>query len=758
MSELVQPDQIQTSFNGPFHEPLKGFIDFSPFPIIVFTEERCIYHFNAAFSNLVGFPLTKLVGSRAPFPFWLPEKTSLYTRKFFHVNSQQKFPFRTDQNQIIWVLAINKIETAPDSSNYTITFLQDITAQQSAQTELKESRRSLENILDAVPMPMSISSFPDGVFLNVNEAFVKTSGYSRKHFIGLPSGKLNWQDEVARDTVRRLVSGKKKFSEAEIRILSRTGKPHVALLSARAVKFNNQEATIAVSVDITKMKKAEQALRESEAFNASLLRDAPNPILVINLDNSIRFVNPAFIKMTGFSKKELLGARPPYPWWPNTKTGAYSKENQDASNQEINGLERKIWNKKKESQWISISTRHVIEDGCIKYFVIIWTDITQRKNAEETLREAEQFNSTLLNDAPNPILVRNADGTFKYANPAFEKLTGYRLAEFVNTLPPAPWWPPDKVDEYRQADKAVNDSEIFFFERLFHKKDGTPFWVNLSVRRITDNNGSIKYYLANWVDVTERKQREEKLHASYQKEKLQREELEEEARLRGHFINILAHELRTPITPILASTDMLKGLYKNKKDSLQKKLVDNIANSASTLTHRLEELLEMARHARGAFKLNIQPVDLKSYFNGVIARFKPSLDQHNQKLVVAIPASCPSAELDASRLEQVFVNLLSNASKFSADGSSIYLTVQITGPEMRVDIRDNGIGIDPDAQRRLFQPYYRVEQDRHQFPGLGLGLAVSKQIIDAHGGQIWVVSEKGQGSTFSFKVPLKNAI
>jgi signal transduction histidine kinase len=122
-----------------------------------------------------------------------------------------------------------------------------------------------------------------------------------------------------------------------------------------------------------------------------------------------------------------------------------------------------------------------------------------------------------------------------------------------------------------------------------------------------------------------------------------------------------------------------------------------------------------------------------------------------------IPGSLPAAAIDASRLEQVIINLLSNASKFSGDHGTVDVRVTADNQELQMDITDYGIGISPDLQDRLFQPYHRVEQDRQQFPGLGLGLAVAKQIVEAHGGKIWLDSQPGRGSTFSFRIPLKEA-
>jgi signal transduction histidine kinase len=266
-----------------------------------------------------------------------------------------------------------------------------------------------------------------------------------------------------------------------------------------------------------------------------------------------------------------------------------------------------------------------------------------------------------------------------------------------------------------------------------------------------------------WKIVEKRRSEEERQRAAdelavlYQKEKEQRLELQEEARARGLFIDVLAHELRTPLTPILASTSMMKDVLESGPDNIQKKLATNILVSAQTLARRLEELLDVARYSRGTFKLNLQPVDLNKFIDDVMARFKPTTDQRKQKLVFELHGNLPIAEIDPSRLEQVLINLLSNASKFSEVNGEIFFRADAVDETVLFEVRDNGIGISADEQARLFQPYHRVEQDRQRFPGIGLGLAVAKQIVEAHNGKIWLTSEIGQGSTFSFMIPVKKA-
>jgi signal transduction histidine kinase len=275
------------------------------------------------------------------------------------------------------------------------------------------------------------------------------------------------------------------------------------------------------------------------------------------------------------------------------------------------------------------------------------------------------------------------------------------------------------------------------------------------------DEGGQRILIVSANDMSLRKKAEEELQCamdqlkqSYQEEQVLRQKLEEEGKERGMFIDVLGHELRTPLTPMLASVDMLQESLSPETPRLQRKLIDLISGSTQNMTKRLEELLDVARYSRGSFKLNLKPVNLKEFFPEVINRYRPSLDQNKNELITEIPSDLPEGELDPSRLEQVIINLLSNASKYGKGGGKIYLKASPEESSLRVDVSDEGKGLSPEDLKNLFKPYHRIERDR-KTPGLGLGLTICKQIVEAHGGKIWVTSEPGKGSTFSFSVPLK---
>ena len=212
--------------------------------------------------------------------------------------------------------------------------------------------------------------------------------------------------------------------------------------------------------DITARKKAENALKESEAFNSNLLSNAPNPIMVNDIDSTVAYVNPAFEKLTGYSSSEILGLKVPYPWWPKEQISTYNQQNEEGRKQDIAILERNMVKKGGETFWVVESIHPVNESGITKFYLANWVDITERRKAEEAIRESEAFKTSLLNDAPNPVLVYNLDRTVRYVNPAAEQLTGFSNAELIGKGLPYPWWPPDQVAQYYSADEQTRNQEV----------------------------------------------------------------------------------------------------------------------------------------------------------------------------------------------------------------------------------------------------------------------------------------------------------
>jgi signal transduction histidine kinase len=228
-------------------------------------------------------------------------------------------------------------------------------------------------------------------------------------------------------------------------------------------------------------------------------------------------------------------------------------------------------------------------------------------------------------------------------------------------------------------------------------------------------------------------------------------ETKEEEWLR--FIDTLSHELKTPLTSIIAAAGLLAEELQNTADDSLKKLMQTIIHNANTLETRLAELLDIVKTGSGKLQLQFEPVDMKSLIQGTCLQVSPLLRNKGLKLTTEIPDRMPIVHGDGPRLEQVMLNLMTNAAKVTPEGGNIAIRARQQDNGLIVEVQDNGIGIAREEQSRLFKPYSRLSSDRQRHPGLGLGLALSKQVVELHGGRIWVDSEPGKGSTFSFFVP-----
>jgi signal transduction histidine kinase len=223
------------------------------------------------------------------------------------------------------------------------------------------------------------------------------------------------------------------------------------------------------------------------------------------------------------------------------------------------------------------------------------------------------------------------------------------------------------------------------------------------------------------------------------------------------FIDTLSHELKTPLTSIIAAAGLLEEELQNAADKSHLKLIQTIIRNSNSLETRLAELLEIVKTGTGKLQLQFEPVDMKSLILGTCMQISPLVRNKEQTLKTEMPETLPIMQGDGPRLEQVLLNLMNNATKFTPDGGKIVVRAQRQENGIQVEVEDDGIGIAKEQQSRLFKPYSRLNADRQRHPGLGLGLALSKQVIELHSGRIWVESDAGAGAKFFFFVPLRQA-
>ncbi|MFZ7133467.1 MAG: ligand-binding sensor domain-containing protein [Eubacteriales bacterium] len=242
---------------------------------------------------------------------------------------------------------------------------------------------------------------------------------------------------------------------------------------------------------------------------------------------------------------------------------------------------------------------------------------------------------------------------------------------------------------------------------------------------------------------------EEKTHQLVQRS----EQLENELRKRAEFTRALAHELKTPLTPLLSSSEFLMGTVEN---DITLGFINNIRQGILNLEKRINDLMDLARGEVGLLKLNCDYLPALNIIKESIQYFLPEAQRKNQGLILDIPDTLPEIYADSERLRQVILNLLNNASKFTRKNGEIILKAREEKDNIIIEVIDNGCGIDKSEQEHIFEPYSKLQLKKESSSGLGLGLYLAKLFIELHEGQIWVISSKGKGSAFVFSLPLRH--
>ncbi len=243
----------------------------------------------------------------------------------------------------------------------------------------------------------------------------------------------------------------------------------------------------------------------------------------------------------------------------------------------------------------------------------------------------------------------------------------------------------------------------------------------------------------------------------YDSEKTIRMEMEKLNEQKTEFLHSVAHELKTPLAAVISSSKILN------EDSpipqkLKGRLVNNIKTSAESMNRRVDELLSLAQMQVGGLSIEPTPMEIGHAITEVVSQIEVLFKAKRQTLILQIPDSLSMVNADGEKLEQVFFNLLSNANKYSPSGTDITLRAREVNKQVIIEVKDSAPAVSEEEKTKLFDPYYRGENKdkRKRLPGIGLGLAISKKLVELHGGEIWVESKPGKGNTFAFSLPVVN--
>ena len=378
-----------------------------------------------------------------------------------------------------------------------------------------------------------------------------------------------------------------------------------------------------------------------------------------------------------------------------------------------------------------------------------------RKRAEEALRQSEERLRLAQQAARIGTFEWNMQTNVIVWTPELEELYGLQPGSFGGTY--EAWTALVHPDDLPQAKEPVQGpliSEVAESEWRVVWPDGSVRWLAGRARAFKDGTGKPLWMVGVNLDITARKQAEEELAAARQAAEQAKIVAEHANHAKDHFLAVLSHELRTPLTPVVMGLSMLQD--RPDLDPEVREALEMVHRHVQMEARLVDDLLDVSRIARGKVELTRSPVELCTIIHRAVEVCKPDIEARRLHFGVDLGAAAPYwVHADASRLQQVFWNLLRNAVKFTPHGGCVGIRCRPDEDHLFVEVNDSGIGIDPGSLSRIFDAFEQAERSvTQQFGGLGLGLAISKAMVEMHGGTISAHSEgRGKGATFRIRLP-----
>ena len=379
---------------------------------------------------------------------------------------------------------------------------------------------------------------------------------------------------------------------------------------------------------------------------------------------------------------------------------------------------------------------------------------TGREQSLQLVPSAEQFQLLVSSVVDYAIYLLDADGRVASWNPGAERLKGYRADEIIGRHFSVFYdeesrraGRPDLLLQTARSEGRVED------EAWRVRKDGSRFWANVVVTALRGSDGSVRGFAKVTRDLSVRKQHEDILRESEARARETAEQLRRLDQMKNEFVAMVAHDLSSPLTVVAGFAELLLDQWDAFPDKDKRDMLGRIQRTAVDLATLVSDILAVGRIEAGELEIDRSPFDLAALLRRAAVDAAPPTAP--DRIDVDIPSDVPPALGDERRTWQVLMNLVSNALKFSAPDSAVDLSLASDGRELVVSVRDRGTGIAPDDRNRVFERFVRLNRPEGTTQrGSGLGLYISKALVEAQGGRIWVDNGSDQGAVFCFSLPV----
>jgi len=634
------------------------------------------------------------------------------------------------------------------------------------QATLEEDIRLQARILEQMSDGIILANTANGLIVYTNPMAERMFAYDKGELIGKSIAALNDPAEAdPQKTAAEIthILNEKGTWRGEVRNIKKDGT--TIWCSSSVSTFTHPvhgEVSLGVLRDISERKEAEEALRQSAERMRLVIEATNDGIWDWNILTHEDYLSPRWKEIVGYAENELSNNESTFfdLIHPDDKDMVAQALTRHFDSREPFLVEMRLRHKDGSYRWI-LSRGEAARDAKGRPVRMLGsiTDITERKQMEqvllrqEALKESEKRSRAIIDASPIPLAINNEQGDITFLNNAFITVLGYTPKD-IPTL--AEWWPRAYPDQkYRQW-----VAETWQKNMEESKRSGvafSPLELNIvckdkSVRTFLISAAPLEEglsgdHLVSLYDITGRKQDELALVAA-------RNEAELANAAKSEFLSRMSHELRTPLNAIIGFGQLLELNQDNPLSGLQSDNIHEIIIAGHHLLELINEILDLSRIESGRLDIILENLSVAPLLGACVSQLQPLAQKRNIHIALDT-ATDYQVQADLLRLREIFTNLLSNAIKYNREGGDIHITCTPAAEQhLRISVRDTGRGIASEALPRLFKPFERLESPYDGIDGTGIGLALSKKLVEAMNGKIGVESVQGTGSTFWFELPL----
>jgi PAS domain S-box-containing protein len=511
----------------------------------------------------------------------------------------------------------------------------------------------------------------------------------------------------------------------------------VDVVSAPIFVDGRQVAYYAIYTDIGE-------LQHQRRYYESLLENSPSAIVTVDAEGTITSWNPGAERLFGHGRDEVVGQNLDLLIAPGEEL--FGEADEISRQTAGGGAVRKITKRaRKDGSFVDVdivSAPIHIGGEQVGYYGI-YTDVSE-------LQRQRRYYESLFQASPTAIVTVGLDATITSWNPAAESLFGYTRDEVVGRDIDDVVAANEELREEakRRSSIASSGREPGSVVTQRTRKDGSLVDVAVVSAPIFVAGEQVGYF-AIYSDVSELQQRTRELAGKSR-------EVEVASKHKSDFLANMSHELRTPLNAIVGFSQVLKEKLFGELNDKQSEYVDDILSSANHLLSLINDILDLSKVEAGQVELELAPFSLREALERGIVMVREKASTNGVVLALDLDPTVDLVQGDERRIRQVVFNLLSNAVKFTPEGGTVNVCTARSDGEVRVAVSDTGPGIAPPDQERIFEEFQQAEMGEQQGEGTGLGLALSRRLVELHGGRIWVESKLGDGATFAFTLPVES--